>query len=253
MVTGSRGDYSRDFPIKVELSDKTINGIYGDMTFQDGISNFTLSDNESKTATGLPTGISYTVTETNTYGHSVSYSGRTGTIPHGSTASAIITNRKTGGEGGYDDEIDVTVKKVWKLDDGGQCPESVCMELLRNGEHYEQVTLNEDNNWRYTWRDLDDLYNWSVREVNVPDGFVSTVDRDGMTFTITNDDKPDNPDTPTDPENPSDPSEPTDNVLKTGDGAHLVLWLTLLGLSGMGIIITLWRSKHQYKGKHYKK
>ena len=243
-VTGSRGDYSRDFPFEVELSDKTISGIYGDMTFQDGVSNFTLRDNESKTATGLPTGISYTVTETDAYGHSVSYSGRTGTIPHGGTASAIITNRKTGG--GYD-EIDVTVKKVWKLDDGGQCPESVRMELLRNGEHYDQVTLNEDNNWRYTWRDLDDSYNWSVQEANVPDGFTSTVDRNGMNFTITNDDKPDDPDTPTGPE------EPTDNVPKTGDETHLALWLTLLGISGIGIMITLLSSKHQYKGKHDKK
>ena len=42
----------------------------GDMTFTAGEATFTLKDGESKTATGLPTGITYTVKEEATEGFS---------------------------------------------------------------------------------------------------------------------------------------------------------------------------------------
>ena len=90
-------------------------------------------------------------------------------------------------------------------------------------------------------------------EVNVPDGFTAKVDQNGMIFTITNDDKPTDPGDPTDPDEPADPDKPTDDVPKTGDETNLTLWLVLLGISGMGTIITLLGSKRKYKGKHCKR
>ena len=48
----------------------------------------------------------------------------------------------------------------------------------------------EDNKWSYTWSDLNDKYDWSVREDEVPAGFIAEVTHDGMTWTIINDDKP---------------------------------------------------------------
>ena len=79
---------------------------------------------------------------------------------------------------------------MWKLDDGGKATESVRVELLRNGKHYDWATLSENNNWRYTWRNLDDSYSWTVREEDVPGGFTSSVSYKGNTWTITNDDIP---------------------------------------------------------------
>lgn len=81
----------------------------------------------------------------------------------------------------------------------------------------------------------------------MPDGFTAKVDQNGMIFTITNDDKP------TDPSDPTDPDKPTDDVPKTGDETNLTLWLVLLGISGMGVLITLLGSKRKYKGKHCKR
>ena len=175
-VTGSRGDHQQEFPVRVVLGTgpdgKVIDGTYGDMEFKDGVADFTLKDNESKTAEHLPAGISYTVTETNAYGHRVSYTGQTGTIPVGATAEAVITNHKSGGggHGGGDDEINVSARKVWTLDDGRKATESVRIELLRDGKHYDTVTLSEENGWRHIWRDLDDSYSWTVRELDVPSG-----------------------------------------------------------------------------------
>ena len=62
-VNGNKGDTNKDFHFTVTLSDTSINGTFGDMTFKGGVATFTLKDNESLTATSLPTGITYKVIE----------------------------------------------------------------------------------------------------------------------------------------------------------------------------------------------
>ena len=62
-VEGNAPVADAEFRFTVTLSDKTINDTYGDMTFTDGVTTFTLKDGESKKATGLPNGITYEVTE----------------------------------------------------------------------------------------------------------------------------------------------------------------------------------------------
>ena len=98
-------DKTRDFTFTVTLSDTTVSGTYGEMDFADGIAGFTLKDGETKSATGLAKGISYTVTEVAENQFEITYSGETGTI--GDTISEItITNtRRTG-------ELDVTKSVV---------------------------------------------------------------------------------------------------------------------------------------------
>ena len=100
----------------------------------------------------------------------------------------------------------LTVNKEWILDDGGEAPVSVTVELLRNNRVHEEVTLDEDNDWSHTWTHLDDRYNWKVREADVPDGFTAEISYRGTTWTITNDDIPEDPETP--PEEPDEPDEP---------------------------------------------
>lgn len=100
----------------------------------------------------------------------------------------------------------LTVNKVWVLDDGGEAPVSVTVELLRNNRVYEEVTLDEDNDWSHTWTRLDARYNWKVQEADVPDGFTAEVSHRGTIWTITNDDIPEDPETP--PEEPDEPDEP---------------------------------------------
>ncbi len=93
-VRGNAGDTAKEFTFTVTLSDKTISGAYGDMTFTNGVSTFKLKHGERKTATGLPTGITYTVTETDNEGYTVTKTGDTGTISDGVTAEAAFTNTK---------------------------------------------------------------------------------------------------------------------------------------------------------------
>ncbi len=83
----------------------------------------------------------------------------------------------------------VNVRKVWVIDDGGQRPDSVSVQLMLDGEPFgDPVTLNDANDWSHAWNDLESGHNWTVVELNVPDGFKATVSQSGDTFTIINDD-----------------------------------------------------------------
>ena len=109
------------------------------------------------------------------------------------------------------------VLKVWS-DDGheDERPESVVVDLLRDGKVYDTATLSAENKWRYTWT-LPAGFSYSVVEGNVPEGYESTVTRSGSMFTITNTYSGDfeNPDMP-DPDMPVAMSIPVDGRATVG-------------------------------------
>ncbi|MCH5189540.1 MAG: hypothetical protein J1F37_03160 [Oscillospiraceae bacterium] len=70
-VTGNMGDRNEEFTFNVMLSDETITGKYGEMEFTNGVATFTLKHGQSITAEGLPSIVTYTVTEYNSPGYSV--------------------------------------------------------------------------------------------------------------------------------------------------------------------------------------
>ena len=98
-VSGSAGETDREFKFTVTLSDDSIDGSYGDMSFTKGAATFSLKHGQSKTASGLPDGITYEVTETeaNKDGYVTSSTGASGTVVSGQTAAAAFTNTKNGG------------------------------------------------------------------------------------------------------------------------------------------------------------
>ena len=99
-VAGNAGEKGKDFHFTITLNDTSIEGVYGDMTFTDGVASFTLMDGESKTATGLPAGTGYTVAEqeANQDGYVTTDSNTAGSIVANNTASVTFTNTKeTGG------------------------------------------------------------------------------------------------------------------------------------------------------------
>ncbi|MDO4664450.1 MAG: DUF5979 domain-containing protein, partial [Erysipelotrichaceae bacterium] len=175
-VSGSGGNISRNFTFTVELSDKGINGAYGEMTFKDGVASFTLKHGESKIASGLPAGVSYIVTESDNAGYTVTSTGNTGIIKTGEILQVMFENYKdsSGGGGSHHDNTQLTVKKVWKLDNGGKPTDYITVVLMRDGREYQTVELNAKNGWEYTWKDLSADYDWSAKEINVPNGFTVT-------------------------------------------------------------------------------
>ena len=106
-------------------------------------------------------------------------------VPEGYTASyntetegkTIITNTHTPEETTY------SVEKVWNDNENqdGKRPEDIKIQLKANGNNKgEAITLNEDNNWKYTWSNLPKYENgkeitYTVEE-QVPEGYTVSYD-----------------------------------------------------------------------------
>lgn len=100
------------------------------------------------------------------------------------------------------DYVTRKVMKVWNDGNQTERPASVTVQLLRNGQVWAEVTLSAQNDWRYTWDNLDSSYQWQIVEKNVPDGYSVGTAQEGNIFIITN--------TKNVPENPEKPNLPPD-------------------------------------------
>lgn len=119
---------------------------------------------------------------------------------------------------------DITVKKVWNKSNHTNLPLEVNIELLKNGEVIDTVKLNKDNNWHYTWKNLEKSDKYTVREINIPIGYTASYRNDGNIFTITN----------------------TDTLIKTGQNILIIQVLAVTGLILIGIgIIYAKKSKNK--------
>ncbi|MCF3943516.1 Cna B-type domain-containing protein [Oceanobacillus alkalisoli] len=101
----------------------------------------------------------------------------------------VITNSYT------PEETSVTVTKGWNdvNNQDNKRPESIDVQLTADGEAIgDTQTLSEENNWTYTWDELDlnadgKPIDYSVEEVNVPEGYTSSInDNDHGNIIITN-------------------------------------------------------------------
>ncbi|WP_283399491.1 DUF7601 domain-containing protein, partial [Aristaeella hokkaidonensis] len=97
LISNRTADADQEFTFTVTLGDDSINGTYGDMTFADGVATVALKGGEKAIANGLPTEISYTITEASATGfQQTGVTGDTGSIST-TKAEAVFTNtRETG-------------------------------------------------------------------------------------------------------------------------------------------------------------
>ena len=121
-----------------------------------------------------------------------------------------------------EEQLQLKVLKLWKGDEGRtDRPQSIEVEIFRDGAVYQTVILSQDNNWSYRWTAPADGASWKVAEKNVPTGYTMTVEQRETTFVITNT----RPDTPP-------PSPP-----QTGDTVSLLLYTVILYISGAMLIL----------------
>ena len=117
----------------------------------------------------------------------------TGSLPKGYTPSyardtegnVVITNK-------YDPELTaVTIQKVWNdaNNQDGIRPETIQVNLLADDVVVQSATVEAANHWKHTFADLPMYDNgnaivYTVEEVNVPEGYSSTIRMDGYTGII---------------------------------------------------------------------
>lgn len=75
----------------------------------------------------------------------------------------------------------IAALKIWE-DDGQEDkrPESIEVQLLKNGEVYDTQTLNKENGWKYTWDKLPAEFQWSVVEKEVSDSYRVIYENENM-------------------------------------------------------------------------
>ncbi|QTE68150.1 Cna B-type domain-containing protein [Clostridiales bacterium] len=186
VVSFIAADADQKFTFTIELSDKTISGTYGDMTFEKGIATVELKGGESATAEGLPTGIDYQVTEATEEAFNTEKTGDTGTIDEAGCTAAFTNTRKT---------ANVKVSKVDVA--SGEELEGATIQILRKATEEDAA----DEKTKYAdetktlviveeWVSSDEAHEieglltdteYTLRETVAPDGYTVTVD---TTFTI---------------------------------------------------------------------
>ncbi len=177
-------------------------GETGRLYFNGGAASIRLSHGESVTLSGIPLGTSYTVTERAAQDMRVSSTGSEGTIT-GTGHMAAFVNTMTQAY------TDLIVRKAWNDANDAQKlrPQSVTVDVTRNGQTITTLTLNAANRWTQTltqlpmFDDNGEAYDYDVVENDVPEGYTASVVTRGTTFTVINTHRIDDGFVPVEPEN----------------------------------------------------
>ena len=127
----------------------------------------------------LPLGVHYEVEELEQAGYVlVSSEGEKGVIEKDGAKAAFVNKP----------QYTATVTKVWEGDTADVRPASVQVQLMLNGKPVgNPVTLNAANGWKHTYTGLDAKGPYTIDELTLAVGYVSTVEEgEGNTFVITN-------------------------------------------------------------------
>ena len=176
-VEGKAANEYRRFTFDIELSDPTINGIYGDVSFTNGKAKVQISAREEKTITGLPEHLSWTVTEHEDKSYRSVESTKTGTIERNQTAAASFTNIiRTG---------NLKISKRVEGNEEYKASEfhfAIILDLRLNGEFGDvtfedgEATFTLKDGQSKTIRDLPAGTNYHVTETDAnTNGYVSSV------------------------------------------------------------------------------
>ncbi len=136
------------------------------------------------------------------------YDSQKGTWEYNINASPKILD----GNGSEDSsETYISVVKKWDTDKAH--PESITVVLLRDFQEYEEIRLNESNNWHYRWDNLPKNHVWNVVEMQVPKGYTVYYEISSNTVTIINKSENTQDEGTT---NPPESGKDEDNLAQTG-------------------------------------
>ena len=243
-LSGNDTDSTKDFTFTIKLN-TALSGTYSGVVFTNGEATITLKGGESKTIEGLPNGTGYTVTEADYSADGYENSnpnGYTGTIDENTPAVAAFTNtRNTYGN--------LTVTKTVDGNAGSTTKEFSFTVTLKDtsisGTYGDMTFVNGvatftlTDGGSKTAIGLPNGVGYTVVEADYSaDGYVTT--KSGDTGTIVDDKTATAAFTNT-----------RSSVPKTGDNSNMTLWFSLMGISVLGMISTLFiKTNKRRKATH---
>ena len=129
-----------------------------------------------------------------------------------------------------DEFVKYKILKLWKdIGNKNSRPNSVKVDILKDGVFEKTVILSAKNNWFYSFKALDDGSVWSVVERNVAKNYRVKISKNKTTFTLTNTH-----------ENNEDPNKkpPYKDAPGTGDTFNNTLYVMLMCFSGLVLVIS---------------
>ncbi len=114
------------------------------------------------------------------------------------------------------------VMKLWDDHNSKNRPDSVSVELYKDGYLHSTVVLNQQNNWSYSWKSDDLDASWSVIEKNVDEHYQVSIVKNETSFIITN--------------TLMDPTDEPENPPLTSDTSSLLMYSILMCISGAGLM-----------------
>jgi LPXTG-motif cell wall-anchored protein len=163
----------------------------------------------------------------------------------------LISVPSIGADGAYDSTVAVEVKyekhvshseysvvKLWKDEAGKYRPKNVTVQLLNltDGSVFEEIVLNQENQWTYTWTGLPAEGNWYVVEKDIAPGYTVSIEESGNAAALTNTYHPE--------KNPNDPVNRPDKLPQTGTSWWLVPVLGITGAISL-MLGLLWREENE--------
>lgn len=154
-------------------------------------------------------------------------------------------------------------------------PNEITVSLYQDGNKVEgkDIKLNEENNWSYTWSELEENHTYSVKEEDPSDDYTVSYSEESIAsgvITITNKKKPTSTPTPTSSSSPTPESTPTptpsttpqitptpsttpsttptpsnENAVDTSDHSDMLVWMCVASVAMInGIFLTFIRKRN---------
>ena len=185
-TAGENADIINSFGITITLSDNTISGKFGDVTFTNGSSHISLGNNGSKTISNLPEGIKVTVKEDDysDYEYTTSISGNNVNVVKDQTKDIIITNTRN------PQKININFTKVWNdtNNQDGIRPNKIKVNLYADGTKVDSkdLTTTSGSFTNLPKKNGNKVITYTIKEDTVT-GYTPTITGNQTNgFTITN-------------------------------------------------------------------
>ena len=153
--------------------------------------------------------------------------------------------------------ISAAVKVEWEDGNDKLRPESVMIQLYKNGEKLgEPVKVSANDDWVYTWQMLPKEGEYSVSQLSVPDGYSTEISKKDNIFIVKNikqPDKKEDDNKPVIPPKDTATKIPEKSEIKTGDNNLLWLFIGIAAAFALAAAYIAYRLINKFtsiNGKH---
>lgn len=82
--------------------------------------------------------------------------------------------------------ISISIQKLWKADKNAKIPQDVTVQLYKDNVVIKTAVLNEKNNWKVVYHNLEKSDSYYIKEINIPKGYTPIYKQYDYSFTVTN-------------------------------------------------------------------